>query len=94
MSDTSTNAAGEDLSAQIATSVEKRPGDSVKVTRVFGNRYRCNWWAAEGTGDYDNPSMRGGQIGTTHRIRKSQYLEVTKSRDGLRIDVISSSKEE
>lgn len=70
----------EDLSDEIARTVERRPGDQVRCVRVYGRRYRCNWWSAVSSADYDNPSMKGGQLGTAHTIRKSQFLEVT--RDG------------
>jgi hypothetical protein len=69
---------GEDLSAEIALAVEKGPGDSVRCTRIWGSDYRCNWWAAEATGAYDNPGM-GGLLVTTHRVRKSRFLRVTRA---------------
>jgi len=75
-------AASEDLSAEIARVVEKWPGDNVRCTRVTGNRYRCNWWAAENTGTYDNPGMAGLLV-TTHRVRKSSFLTVTRGAAGL-----------
>jgi hypothetical protein len=81
----------EDLSREIAGSVARRPGDLVRCSRVSGSHYRCNWWAVQSTSDYDNPSMRGGQLGTTHRVRKSQFLDVTRTASGLRIEVISTS---
>ncbi len=37
-------AVAEDLSAKIVESVERRPGDVVRCTRVIGDQYRCNWW--------------------------------------------------
>ncbi len=78
----------EDLSAEIAKSIARQPADIVRCARVTGTRYRCNWWCAEAAGQYDNPGMRAGQIGTTHRIRQSQFLDVVRTAEGLRMKVI------
>ncbi len=80
----------EDLSAEIAATVERRPGDVVKCTKVGGDRYRCNWWAAEATAGYDNPGM-GGLLVTTHRVRQSQFLHVTRSKSGGLVIRVSPS---
>ena len=74
----SRKAGGDDLSSEIAAHVERQPGDAVKCRRIDGDSYRCNWWAPQGTGAYDNPGMFGMLV-TTHRVRKSQFLRVTKS---------------
>lgn len=66
-----------DLSSEIVTHVERQPGDVVKCTRISGDRYRCNWWAPEATGAYDNPGMTGLLV-TTHRVRQSRFLRVTR----------------
>ena len=70
-------ATAEDLSSEIAATVEKDRGDRVRCTRVSGNNYRCNWWSLEGTTGYDNPGM-DGLVVTTHRVRKSRFLSATK----------------
>jgi hypothetical protein len=72
----------EDLSDEIARAVEKRPEDRVMCRRIWGNSYRCNWWSAADSSNYDNPGMRGNLV-TTHTIRKSRFLNVTRSRGGL-----------
>jgi cold-inducible RNA-binding protein len=74
--------ASRDLSKQIAQTVVKKPGDVVKCTRVTEDMYRCNWWAPEGTNAYDNPLIEGLLV-TTHRVRKSRFLYVTKNADRL-----------
>ena len=86
-------ATSEDLSARVAASVEKQPGDSVRCTRVGEDRYRCNWWAAQATNAYDNPGMFGLMV-TTHRVRKSLFLRATQTSAGLtlRIDAACSTK--
>jgi hypothetical protein len=77
-------AASQDLSARVAAAVERMPGDSVRCTRVGDDRYRCNWWSAQATGNYDNPSMHGLMV-TTHRVRKSLFLRVTQTSAGMSV---------
>ena len=77
----------EDLSEEISRTVEKRPGDLVRCTRVHNDSYRCNWWSPQATGGYDNPGM-GGLLVTTHRVRKSRFFHVR--REGGRL-VMSES---
>ena len=78
----------DDLSAEIAKAVERLPNDIIRCVRVTGNRYRCNWWSADIAVGYDNPMMRAGQIGATHRIRQSQFLDATRTPAGLQMRVI------
>jgi hypothetical protein len=66
-----------DLSAEIALAVERRTGDQVKCTRITADTYRCNWWSAFTSEGYDNPKMAGLLV-TTHRVRMSRFLYVTK----------------
>ncbi len=75
------NEAG-DLSDEIAKAVEKRPEDRVTCRRIWGNSYRCNWWTAANSAKYDNPGMSGNLV-TTHTIRKSRFLNVTRGATGL-----------
>ena len=78
----------DDLSNEIAVHVERQQGDTVKVRRINGDSYRCNWWAAQATGKYDNPGMFGLLV-TTHRVRKSEFLRVTRCpRRGLVVQVV------
>jgi hypothetical protein len=74
--------ASDDLSDEITRSVEKQSGDMVKCTRVSVDGYRCNWWAPHATAGYDNPSMSGLLV-TTHRVRRSRFLRVTKENGRL-----------
>jgi hypothetical protein len=76
-----------DLSADIAAHVEREPSDRVACRRIDGNYYRCNWWAPANAKGYDNPYM-GGLTVTTHRVRKSAFLQVTGTRNGLTIRVV------
>ena len=79
-----------DLSPQIVGAMKRQPGDEVRCVHVSGDKYRCNWWALQTTDEYDNPKMRGGQLGTTYRIRKSCFLRVTKSGEKLTITELPS----
>ena len=74
-----------DLSEEIALTVEKQPADRVRCTRISVDTYRCNWWAPEAKSQYDNPTMSGLLV-TTHRVRKSRFLRVTKTAAGLVIN--------
>jgi hypothetical protein len=67
----------QDLCAEICCAVEKQPGDSVRCTYVSNGNYRCNWWARQSKASYDNPGMTGLLV-TTHRVRESRFLHVTK----------------
>jgi hypothetical protein len=75
----------EDLSAQIVRDIERAPGDQVTCRRIYGDNYRCNWWQCKDTSLYDNPGMLGLLV-TTFRIRKSQFIRVTKSAVGLQYE--------
>ena len=77
-----TDKLSEDLSEEIQRSVDKEPGEFVRCRKVGANNYRCNWWGPEDTAAYDNPMM-GGLLVTTHRVRRSRFLSVTK--DGERL---------
>jgi hypothetical protein len=74
-------AVDEDLSAEIARSVPREPGDQVTCRRITKNHYRCNWWRNQGLVGYDNPGMSGLLV-TTSRISKSQFLRVTPAESG------------
>ncbi len=71
-----------DLLAEIAATVDREPGDRVRVTWVGGSNYRVNWWAPGSPAEYDNPGMYGLVV-TTHLVRKSRFVSVTKVGDRL-----------
>jgi len=73
-----------DLSAQINAALDKRADETVKCVRVFGDNYRCNWWVHA---DAAAPRSSGGLPldGTTLRVRRSSFLTVTSTPDGLQI---------
>jgi hypothetical protein len=80
-----------DLSSEIATEIERRPGDIVRCTRVGIDGYRCNWWSAQNATGYDNPRMSGLLV-TTHRVRQSQFLRVSRAKTGkLVIKVVTAA---
>lgn len=88
---------GEDLSDEIRLAVAREPGDVVRCTRVSNSHYRCNWWRSVFVNSFDNPGMKGTQIGTTYRVSRSAYLKVTRNpnagltvdHDGKRLDLRS-----
>jgi len=84
-------APASDLSAQIVGTVERQRGDVVRCTHVGGDRYRCNWWAPAVAAGYSDPVMPGLLV-TTHRVRQSQFLRVTRTSAGqLNISVQGAS---
>ena len=79
-----------DLSADIVNLLPRRPGEQVTCRRITTNFYRCNWWALQSTAGYDNPLMPG-ELVTTSRICRSQFLRVVVENNQLCITVMSSS---
>jgi len=65
-----------DLSEAIEHCIDRWPGEQVKCTRVYGDRYRCNW-------------MRGAEIGIAGRILKSRFLKVTWNQGKLEIEDVT-----
>ena len=66
-----------DLSNAIGQSVPRLPGEEVRCKRLWGDRYRCNWWA---------PVEDDGTVSVARRIVRSQFLKVTSAKDGLLIE--------
>jgi len=73
---------GADLSTQIERAVQRDPLDKVKCVRVFGDNYRCNWWA-EPDGAISGRHVSAWGALATLRIRKSRFLNVTIVDGGL-----------
>ena len=87
-------AAGEDLSRQIESTVEKRRGDVVRCSKVSGHHYRCNWWTQEPettkpVGAIRDAVRDGSPLIQTNRIRRSRFLYVTRKEDGLVIEDVT-----
>ena len=77
---------GADLSSEIAQVVAREKGERVKVRRVFGDNYRCNWLAPD-----ERPGNRGGTLALeTFRIRDSKFLRVKKSGAALEIEDVTA----
>jgi hypothetical protein len=74
-----------DLSAEIARAMPRSAGERVTCRWIAGNQYRCNWWGPADSADYDNPQMFGLTV-TTHRVRRSQWVRVTKNGNTLLMD--------
>jgi hypothetical protein len=74
----------DDLSAEIALAVARRPGEQVTCRRVGDHHYRCNGWTLQSTAMYDNPAMHGPLV-TTSRISRSEFLHVTRAGRRIRV---------
>lgn len=68
----------EDLSKEIELSMERQADERIKVVRLFGNCYRCNWWGPDKS---EHPFWLA-----TGTIRKSKFLRATKTSDGLVVE--------
>jgi hypothetical protein len=73
--------ATEDLSKEMEQSMERQPDERIKIVRVFGNCYRCNWWVQDKT-----PQPYWLASG---KIRKSALVRATKTSDGLLIEAVT-----
>jgi hypothetical protein len=74
-----------DLSARICAFVDREPGDVVRCTRVGERNYRCNWWQSVFVSSLDNPGMKGGQLSTTYRVRKSSFFDAREENGTLQL---------
>ena len=72
--------AAEDLSKEIEQSMERQPDERIKIVRVFGNCYRCNWWVQDKT---PQPHWLA-----TGKIRRSALVRATKTKDGLLMEPV------
>lgn len=66
-----------DLSNAIGQSVTRLPGEEVRCKRLWGDRYRCNWWALV---------EEDGVTSVSRKIVRSRFLKVTSAKDGLLIE--------
>ena len=69
----------EDLSAAIEQSVARHPGEKVRSVRVFGDRYRCNWWVRD-RASHALFYLAGG------KISRSSFLRATRTGDSVVIE--------
>jgi hypothetical protein len=71
----------EDFSKEIEHSMERQSNEHIKVVRVFGNCYRCNWWAHD-----KSPQSFWLASGT---ISKSRFVRATKTTSGLVVEDVT-----
>lgn len=64
--------ATEDLAQAVTSALGRQRGEEVRCTHVYGDYYRCNWWVHGGTGNSE--------------IRRSRFVRVTSTPDGLLIE--------
>jgi len=80
------SAPAPDLSAEIAQSLAREKGERVRVRRVYGDHYRCNWLTPD-----DRAGNRGGTMALeTFRIRDSKFLRVRRTADGLQVEDVTA----
>ena len=77
--------AAADLSREIERAVPREPQDRVRCVHVFGDRYRCNWWAPTGA-DNSPRAMAEWAISAMCRVRKSRFLRATARGTRLTIE--------
>jgi hypothetical protein len=65
-------ATDRDLSREIERAVEREPLDLVRCVRVYGDYYRCNWWASTGGHGARQQFNWSGMM--TDFVRKSRFL--------------------
>ena len=72
------------LSLAIAQKMDKKPDEQVKCVRVYGDRYRCNWWVQ---GDPDDWRSFG-----SGRISRSSFIRATLVGEKLVIEDLSITR--
>lgn len=73
-----------DFSREIVQALKCAPNERITCRQITGNFYRCNWWAPQKTDG--NPAMAGLVI-TTHCVRRSEVLYVTKIEQRLVMEI-------
>ena len=71
--------AREDLSTEIEQAMKKQPDEEVKVVRLFDDRYRCNWWVRDKSG-------QAMFLATSGMIRRSKFFKARRTADGVVIE--------
>ena len=97
----STKSPSPDLSAEIARSVEKQPGERVKCTRVYGDNYRVNWVApddrvtrtdrAVASSARDRYYGDGAKALQTFYVRRSKFVRATMHMGKLTVEDLTAS---
>ena len=79
--------AAGDLSAEIERALEKEPMDRIRCIHVFGDYYRCNWWAPPVLKNEHSKSF-DWSVATTHHVRQSRFLSATMNAGQLKIEIV------
>lgn len=77
--------AAEDLSGAIAQTLTKLADEELRIVRVFGDRYRCNWWVRSTS---PNTTLTFS-CGT---IRRSSFVRATRESGELVIEELRAAK--
>src|SRR5437588_5351999 len=78
-----------DLAPEIVRALARRPGDQVRCTRIAGQSYRCNWYAADKPAE--GRGAKSAALIPTYRIRDSRFLRVSKRGEELVIEESSGA---
>jgi hypothetical protein len=70
-----------DLSSAIEQAVLREPMDRVRCVRVFGDFYRCNWWAPA-SAESKTPLAEWARQ-AAHRVRKSRFISAKETEGQL-----------
>jgi hypothetical protein len=73
-----------DLSAEINAAMATEHGETVRCVRVYGDNYRCNWWKRREHPTTGKPMASGFDVSEL-RVKRSSFLKVRKTAEGLRI---------
>lgn len=65
------------LCEAIEQTIDRRATDTVRCTRVYGDKYRVNWWV-------------GVDCGVASRIRQSRFLQVNLVDGALKIEDLTA----
>ena len=65
-----------DLAREVERAVPREPQDRVRCVRVFGDHYRCNWWAPDLGVEFPRHTAEWA-VTAMHRVRKSRFLRAT-----------------
>ena len=77
--------APSDLAREIERAVPREPQDRVRCVRVFGDCYRCNWWAPADSAQSPR-AMAEWAVTAMCRVRKSRFLRATSRGTRLTIE--------
>ena len=80
------------LSGDIERTMEKEPNEQVRCVRVFGDFYRCNWWAPAAPRATNVARDATYSVFDSHRVRKSSFLSASVQEGRLVVKDVSNRR--